>query len=112
MYIERMDPVEAFELVFCRYLLDRGNMVLSMTRATGQKTVKIALYGLWRRHEAEETGYLQFTDIVEELKGCGDECFRKLEKIGIIEFTNIDNEPYVIVDVNKLDEFVRECISK
>ncbi|BES82541.1 hypothetical protein [Pyrodictium abyssi] len=111
MYIERMDPVEAFKLVFCRYLLDRGDMVLSMARTTGQKTLKIALYGLWRRHEAEETGYLQFMDIVEELKDC-DECLRKLEEIGIIEFANVDNEPYVIVDVNKLDKFMKECMSE
>ena len=98
-------------LILCRYLADRGDMILSMAWTTGQKTLKIALYGLWRRHEAEETGYLQFMDIVEELGECS-ECLEKLKEIGILEFTTIGNEPYIVVDVDRLNKFMEKCSSE
>lgn len=108
MYVNRMDPVEAFKLVLCRYLIDRGDMLFSMARATGQKTLKVALYGLWRRHEAEETGYLQFMDIVKELIECNS-CLEKLKEVGVLGFVEIGRDPYMVVNVNKLRSFFEEC---
>jgi hypothetical protein len=99
--IGKMHPVKAFLLVLCRYLRDRGEMVLGMAEATGQKKLLISLYGLWRRHEAEETGYLRFMHIVEEIIG-NEEYMRQLREYGIEEFKEVDGEPYMVIDVEKL----------
>ena len=98
---QRMDPIEAFLRTLCRYLRDRGEMVLGMARAAGQRKLLISLYGLWRRHEAEETGYLKFMDIVSEILEC-EECLERLREVGIEEFKELDGEPYMIVDVDKI----------
>jgi hypothetical protein len=99
--VERMHPVKAFLLVLCRYLRDRGGMVLGMAEATGQRKLLMSLYGLWRRHEAEETGYLRFMHIVEEI--IGDRRYlEELKRYGIEEFREVDGEPYMVVDVEKL----------
>ncbi|ABM80340.1 hypothetical protein Hbut_0478 [Hyperthermus butylicus DSM 5456] len=96
-----MDPVEAFLLTLCRYLRDRGEMVLGMARAAGQEKLLVSLYGLWRRHEAEETGFLKFMDIVSEILNCED-CLERLKEIGIEEFRELDGEPYMVIDIDKV----------
>ena len=99
--IRRMDPLEAFLLTLCKYLQDRGRMVIGMAEATGQKKLLMSLYGLWRRHEAEETGYLRFMHIVEEIVA-DKEKLEKLKEYGIEEFREVDGEPYMVVDIGKL----------
>ncbi|KSW11361.1 hypothetical protein CF15_00385 [Pyrodictium occultum] len=83
-------------------------MALSMARATGQRRLRISLYGLWRRHEAEETGYMRFMDVVEELLRCG-ECLEKLREKGVEKIDASSKEPYMVVDVDKLQQLLREC---
>lgn len=99
--LERLHPVRAFLLVLCKYLSERGSMVLGMAEATGQKKMLMSLYGLWRRHEAEETGYLRFMHIVEEIVG-NSRYMDELRKYGVEEFREVDGEPYMVVDVDKL----------
>ena len=98
---KQMDPLEAFLLTLCRYLRDRGSMVIGMAEATGQRKLLMSLYGLWRRHEAEETGYLRFMHIVEELLS-DREKLERLREYGVEEFKEIDGEPYMVVDVERL----------
>jgi hypothetical protein len=95
------DPVEIFIEVLRRYLHDRGHIVLSMAEASGQRVLKMALRGLWRRYEAGSTKYYWFMDVVEELRRCS-ECLERLKEYGVLEFTEVDGEPYMLVDVVKL----------
>ncbi len=104
---QREDPVEIFVEVLKRYLCDRGKMVLSMADAAGQRVLKMALRGLWRRYEAGSTSYYWFMDVVEAIMDC-KECLERLKSYGIREFLEIEGEPYMIVDVAKLKELASQ----
>ncbi|MET1128359.1 MAG: hypothetical protein ABWW70_03480 [Thermoproteota archaeon] len=103
-----MDPVEAFMRALCRYLRERGHMLFSMASSAGQKQVKIALLGLWRRHDADLTGYPRFMDVVDAVRSCG-ECMEKLRESGVDGFTEYEGELYVVVDVERLRKTLVEC---
>ncbi len=101
------DPVEIFVEVLRRYLRDRGHIVLSMAGAAGQRKLRMALRGLWRRYEAGSTSYYWFMDVVEALKRCR-ECLERLREYGVEEFIEMEGEPYMVVDVEKLRRLWRE----
>lgn len=104
------DPVEAFLSTLCRYLRDRGHIVFPMVEASGQERLLVALVGLYRRHDAEETGYLQFSHVVEALEGCGDACMERLrEEAGLEGFRVLDGEEYAVFRVEQLRRLYRRC---
>ncbi len=104
---DREDPVEIFLEVLRRYLRDRGRMVLSMARTAGQRRLKMALRGLWRRYEAGSTSYFWFMDVVEAVKSCRG-CLERLKAYGVLEFTREDDEEYMVVDVERLWRLLEE----
>ncbi len=91
----RASPSEAFLRALCLYLADRGESLLSLTGITGQKRVRIHLRGLWRRHEAEETGYPRLADTIESMT---DRDLQELRSIGVEEIEGDE----IIVDVERL----------
>ncbi len=99
------DPVKALLVSLCRYLRDRGRMVLSL--AEGQKTLRMALRGLWRRYEAGELGYTYLVEAYNELLERGS-LPPELAEAGIIELIEYEGEPYLLVDPEKLARFYRE----
>ena len=98
---EAEDPIPIFIEVLKRYLRDRGRMVLTMAKTAGQKRLRMALRGLWRRYEAGSTTYYWFTDVVEAVKKC-PRCLNELRRYGILGFEKEGEEEYVVVDVEKL----------
>ncbi len=97
-----LDPVEAFRRALCRYLHDRGAILFSMVEATGQKTVKVDLIALYRRHEAEETGYLRFEHVLQALAECGDPCMERLREMGVEEIEAGPRGGHVVLKVAAL----------
>lgn len=104
---EREDPVRIFVDVLHRYLCDRGHIVLSMARTAGQRVLKMALRGLWRRYEAGSTSYFWFMDVVDAIRRCPD-CVSRLRQYGVREFLEVEGEPYIIVEVEALERLIRE----
>ncbi len=98
------DPVKAFLAALRAYLRDRGHMLFSMS--SGQTIVRLALRGLWRRHDTS-TGYFKFMDAVRELRR-DPEALEKLREYGVIRFEVFEGEPYVILDLRRLQEKLRE----
>jgi len=86
---------------------DRGHMLLSLASVSGQREVKIALRALWRRHDAEETGYLRFEDVIADLES--DERFMKeLRGMGFKEFVEVEGEKYLVFDLDTLKKVVED----
>ena len=98
------DPVKAFLTALRAYLHDRGHMLFSMS--SGQTVVRLALRGLWRRHDTS-TGYIKFMDAVRELKR-NPEALEKLREYGVMRFEEFEGEPYVIIDLRRLREKLGE----
>jgi len=99
-------PAEAFLRALCLYLAERGTSLLSLTGITGQKTVKIHMRGLWRRHEAEETGYLYLEDAVKMMT---KEDIERLRRLGIVRIGKEEIEVDVEKLVEKLEEIGSYC---
>jgi len=99
--MKAMSPLEAFIHVLCKYLRDRGVMVLSLASTAGQKKLMVSLYGLWRRHRYWETGYRRLSDILEEITK-NEEFLESLKRIGVEEIVAKDNEPYIVIDIEKI----------
>ncbi len=107
-----VDPVEAFRAALCRYLRERGEMLLSMVEASGQETVRIALIALYRRHEPEETGYLRFEHVLQALEECGEPCREKLREMGLVgaeEAPRSEGGGYLVFRVEALRRLAGEC---
>lgn len=102
------DPVQAFLAALKEYLRDRGHMLFSMS--SGQTIVRLALRGLWRRHDTS-TGYFRFMDAVREIRR-NPEALERLREYGVLRFEVFEGEPYVIIDLRrlrrKLDELIDE----
>ena len=97
-----IDPVEAFKRALCRYLHDRGAILFSMVEATGQETVKVNLIALYRRHDAEETGYLRFEHVLQALAECGETCMEKLRERGVEKIETRPRGGHVVLNVAAL----------
>ena len=104
---EERDPAKAFLAALREYLRDRGHMLFSMS--SGQSIVRLALRGLWRRHDTS-TGYLRFMDAVRELRRNPD-AMEKLREYGVIRFEVFEGEPYVLVDLQKLRKMLNRLMS-
>ncbi len=105
-----VDPVEAFMRALCRYLRDRGHIVLPMVEASGQKRLRVALVGLYRRHDAEETGYLRFEHVLAALEECGEPCLERLRReAGLEGFTAEKGETYAVFNVEALRRLHQRC---
>ena len=100
-----LDPVKAFLRTLCIYMRDRGHMLLSLTSVSGQREVKIALRALWRRHDAEETGYLRFEDVIADLEG-EEERVKELRRIGFKGLVEVEGEKYLVFDLDTLKRVV------
>ena len=100
------DPVEAFLHALREYLRDRGHMLFAFSGAGGQTVTRLALRGLWRRHDVS-TGYFRFMDAVREIRR-NEEALRRLREYGILSFEVFEGEPYVIVDLRKLRKLYEE----
>ena len=106
--MEERDPVHAFLIALREYLRDRGHMLFSMS--SGQSIVRLALRGLWRRHDTS-TGYFRFMDAVREIKR-NPEALEKLREYGVIRFEVFDGEPYVIIDLRRLRRKLSELVNE
>jgi len=105
-----LDPVEAFLAALCRYLRDRGHMVLGMASASGQSRVRVSLLALYRRHDAEETGYLRFEHVLAALEDCGEECMERLrEEAGLEGFEDAGGEEYAVFRLDALRRLAERC---
>ncbi len=103
---EERDPVEAFIAALRAYLRDRGHMLFSFTGGGSQGVIRLALRGLWRRHDTS-TGYLRFMDAVREIRG-NEEAMRRLREYGVIRFEVFEGEPYVVIDLRRLKKLWEE----
>ena len=104
------DPVEAFLAALCRYLRDRGGMLLSLAGATGQEEARVALLALYRRHEPEETGYLRFEHVLAALEDCGEPCMDRLRaEAGLVGFEREGREAYAVFRLDKLRRLMERC---
>jgi len=99
------DPIKAFLRALCIYMRDRGHMLLSLTSISGQREAKIALRALWRRHDAEETGYFRFEDVIADLES-EEKFMEELKKIGFKEFVEMEGEEYLVFDLDMLKRVV------
>jgi len=90
---------------------DRGHMLLSLTSISGQREVKVALRALWRRHNAEETGYFRFEDVIADLES-KERFVEELRKIGFKEFVEIEGEKYLVFDLATLKKVVESVCKK
>ena len=112
MSLPASDPVEAFRRVLCRYLRERGGMLFSLAGASGQRTARIALLALYRRHESEETGYLRFEHVLAALEECGEPCTARLREMGVVGFEEAPRSEgggYLVVDLERLRRLAGEC---
>ncbi|BEP18584.1 hypothetical protein PYJP_19360 [Pyrofollis japonicus] len=104
--MKKMNPLEAFRYVLCKYMKDRGELVLSMAHASGQKKLKIYLYGLWRRHRVWETGYARFTDVLAQIVS-EEKFLKELREIGIEDIRLDSRDPFIVVDLEKISKRLR-----
>ncbi len=105
-----VDPVEAFLAALCRYLRDRGHMLFSMAGASGQERVRVSLLALYRRHDAEETGYLRFEHVLAALNECGEECMERLRgEAGLEGFEDEGGEAYAVFRLEALRRLAERC---
>jgi hypothetical protein len=104
--LKKMNPIEAFKYVLCKYMRDRGELVLSMAQASGQRRLRIYLYGLWRRHRVWETGYARFTDILAQIVS-KEEFLEELRKMGIENIKLDTKDPFIVVDLEKISKKLR-----
>ncbi len=102
---QRKDPVEAIIKALRDYLRDRGHMLFSL--ASSESIARIALRGLWRRHDIS-TGYVKLMDAVREAKR-SEEHMKRLREYGILGFEVFDGELYAVVDLRKLRELWRRA---
>ena len=107
-----VDPVEAFLRALCLYLQDRGHILFPMLEVSGQQRVRIALLGLYRRHDAEETGYLRFEDVVAALLECSS-CMERLRReAGLEGFEETRDGVYAVFSVEALRRLRGRCRSR
>ena len=104
--MEEKDPVRAFLAALKEYLRDRGHMLFSMS--SGQTIVRLALRGLWRRHDTS-TGYFRFMDAVREIRR-NPEALERLREYGVLRFEVFEGEPYVIIDLQRLRKKLDELV--
>ncbi|AEM38004.1 hypothetical protein Pyrfu_0132 [Pyrolobus fumarii 1A] len=107
---EKRDPVEAFLAALRIYLKERGHMLFSFSGAGSQTIVRLALRGLWRRHDTS-TGYIKFMDAVREIRR-NPEALERLREYGILQFEVFEGEPYAIVDLRRLRRLYEEALKE
>ena len=76
-------------------------MVFSLAEAAGQRKLNISLYGLWRRHRFWETGYRQFIDVIDIILR-DKELVQHLRDVGVEEIVLEGEEPYIVVNIDKI----------
>jgi len=96
--------IEIFMRTLRRYLEKHGEKIASMTKATGQKRIKIALRGLFWFYEADIPEYPKLTMLIEEI-------LRKPKLLKILEqkgfkIITYENEYYIEAPVEKVLELI------
>jgi len=98
--------IEVFVKTLRKYLEKHGEKIVSMTKATGQKKIKIALRGLFWFYEADIPEYPKLTMLVEEI-------MRRRKLLEILEqrgfkIITYENEYYIEAPVEKILELISE----
>jgi len=100
--------LELFKETLLEYFRDRGEQILSMISITGQKKVRIALRGIWKRYEPVERGPKYFTEVLDKIirHAEGEE---RLREYGVLELIWDRGEPYIVMDAEKVKLLIREA---
>ena len=92
--------IEIFMKTLHRYLEKHGEKIASMTKATGQKRIKIALRGLFWFYEADIPEYPKLTMLIEEILR-EPKLLKMLEQKGF-KIITYENEYYIEASVEKI----------
>ncbi len=88
-----------------KYLEKQGEKIVSMTKATGQKRIKIALRGLFWFYEGLIPKYPKLTMLVEEILR-KNKLLKMLEKEGF-KIIVYEGEYYIEASVEKILELMK-----
>ncbi len=102
----REELIEFLFRTLHKYLEKQGRKIVSMTKATGQRSVKIALRGLFWFYESNIPEYPKLTHLVEEILN-NSALKEKLESLGF-KIIIYDGEYYIETSVKKIMEFMEE----
>jgi len=97
---------EYFVETFKRYLRKHGIRILAIAKLTGQKKVKIGLKGLYRYYVEYSPNYPKLEQLVKAIISSEKEK-SLLDKIGL-KLVRMNDELYIELSVNKLEELIRE----